>query len=635
MKGTAGDESKMAYAWLNNKTSAHYTAHNTYRFGNGSMAVRRVATGRYGINIGSSAGTEAAVLATGYNGREHCAIKNWGNGTTNVVCNDADGVELDSQATVLALKKGFPNASFLWNSKPDGAMSTGYSTASDDSTQSVTRLSQGRYRVKLGPEANSGGNIQVSAYQSDATCWPENWNSGNVTVRCAKGSVLSDSRFVILALKAGSSSKPALGGNSLSLEEFAPGQYGPKATIAYRMAGKERAVNLNYEIINGMAIYEGDIILGRHDDLVGAPAKRRACTGDVCSVQSPLISIEGENYLWPGGVIPYEIDSDFSSTERARIIQGFKMVHDSTNLIIKPRSGEPDYVYVKKDEGCASYVGRQGGRQKLKLEEGACATGSIAHEMLHAAGIWHEQSREDRDSYIRILRSNIKSGKGGNFDRHVSDGVDIGEYDYGSIMHYSATAFGKDGPDGNKLPTIEVLTPGVSIGQRSALSSHDIAGVNELYAEEDCIHFNPDRADVVERRGRWKIVDGSHWVFDFDRNRSEANRSLQVIKRYHMNQVCYVGRPNASMTYLLASGVSPSGTFSGEDCIAINPAASEIRKMRGKWLIVRDTPQGINQIAQFPNAGEAYKSLDIWRQYRFTKACYVGRPNPSFTYLRR
>ena len=34
-----------------------------------------------------------------------------------------------------------------------------------------------------------------------------------------------------------------------------------------------------------------------------------------------------------------------------------------------------------------------------------------------------------------------------NFDQHISDGDDVGTYDYGSIMHYPRDAFSIDGSD--------------------------------------------------------------------------------------------------------------------------------------------------------------------------------------------
>ena len=104
-----------------------------------------------------------------------------------------------------------------------------------------------------------------------------------------------------------------------------------------------------------------------------------------------------------------------------------------------------------------------------------CDKGSTIHEIGHTVGLWHEQSREDRDRFIRILFENIEAGKEHNFDQHITDGDDIGRYDFGSIMHYDRFAFSK-----NDNPTIETLH-GESIGQRSGLSDADIQAVNFMY----------------------------------------------------------------------------------------------------------------------------------------------------------
>jgi astacin len=63
------------------------------------------------------------------------------------------------------------------------------------------------------------------------------------------------------------------------------------------------------------------------------------------------------------------------------------------------------------------------------------------------------------------------------FAQHLSDGDDVGPYDYESVMHFPADAFSKNGQ-----PTIEPLTAGVSIGQRKGPSKGDVKKIEALYA---------------------------------------------------------------------------------------------------------------------------------------------------------
>jgi len=67
---------------------------------------------------------------------------------------------------------------------------------------------------------------------------------------------------------------------------------------------------------------------------------------------------------------------------------------------------------------------------------------------------------------------------------------------------------------------------------------------------EDCTSFNPGTIKVQKASGNWKIVDGSSWLFDFGSSEKEARLAFNLIKKYSFNRTCYVGRPDASLSYL-------------------------------------------------------------------------------------
>ncbi len=158
------------------------------------------------------------------------------------------------------------------------------------------------------------------------------------------------------------------------------------------------------------------------------------------------------------------------------------------------------------------------------------------------------------------------------------------------------------------------------------------SGTTPALGKEDCVSFNPATTTVSQIQGIWKVGDGSHWLFDFGARKDEADKTLAIIKNYNMDRSCFVGRPQPSFSYMLISGAPPVGPFAGEDCVPFNPAAISVQQIKGDWKIV----EGSSWLFSFgPNKAEADQTLAIIKKYGFTRSCFVGRPGPSFTYMRK
>ncbi|XP_044223739.1 high choriolytic enzyme 1-like [Thunnus albacares] len=210
-------------------------------------------------------------------------------------------------------------------------------------------------------------------------------------------------------------------------------------------------------------LLEGDLL---------APRTRNAMT---CWSQSCLWRKSSNGKV----IIPFTVSSQFTSWERQKIQNAMKAFHSRTCLRFVPRQNQYDYISIENKAGCFSALGRTGGRQELSLNRQGCLYhGIIQHEINHALGFQHEQTRSDRDSYVRINWENIDPRMAYNFYKQNTNNLNT-PYDYSSIMHYGRTAFSIQYGRDSITP---IPNANVQIGQRKGMSQWDIKRINRLYS---------------------------------------------------------------------------------------------------------------------------------------------------------
>ena len=274
----------------------------------------------------------------------------------------------------------------------------------------------------------------------------------------------------------------------MSAEEY---RSGPEVRTGFVRGNTLGLRPVKYSVIDGQTIFEGDIVLGSVEEM-----ERLVAEVDDTGITSAVI-ITGDQFRWPGGVVPFTIDPDLPNV--GRVNDAIAHWHDRTGIRFVARTNEQNFVTFRPGEECSSPVGMRGEQQFITLAPG-CDKGNTIHEIGHAVGLWHEQSREDRDRFIRILFENIEAGKEHNFDQHITDGDDVGRYDFGSIMHYDEFAFSK-----NDKPTIETLN-GEFIGQRSSLSDGDVQAVNFMYPLSIPLTLQPGLY-TIQQQSNGRFVD--------------------------------------------------------------------------------------------------------------------------------
>ncbi|KAJ1182611.1 hypothetical protein NDU88_007798 [Pleurodeles waltl] len=132
--------------------------------------------------------------------------------------------------------------------------------------------------------------------------------------------------------------------------------------------------------------------------------------------------------------VPYTL-SDYSQSDAAKITAAISEFTALTCIRFVSRTTETSYIQIAPRDGCWSRMGRSGGPQTVSLGVGCMSKGTIQHELNHVLGFHHEQSRSDRDDYVRIVTEFVADGKLSNFNKLNTNNLGL-EYDYSSVMHY-------------------------------------------------------------------------------------------------------------------------------------------------------------------------------------------------------
>ncbi|NXO42933.1 MEP1A protein, partial [Locustella ochotensis] len=202
--------------------------------------------------------------------------------------------------------------------------------------------------------------------------------------------------------------------------------------------------------------------------------------GDILLPKNQRNALRNETYRWKFP-IPYILGDDLELNAKGVILQAFEMFRLKSCVDFKPYEGERTYIFFSKQEGCWSMVGDLQTGQNLSIGSRCDYRAIVEHEILHALGFYHEQSRMDRDDYVNIWWDEIIAGKEHNFAKYDDTYItDLNTpYDYESLMHYEPLSFNKNA----SVPTITAKIPAFDdiIGQRLDLSAIDLERLNRMY----------------------------------------------------------------------------------------------------------------------------------------------------------
>lgn len=242
---------------------------------------------------------------------------------------------------------------------------------------------------------------------------------------------------------------------------------------------------------------------------------------------------------WPSGIVYYDIANDF--IQRNLVREAISHYHEKTGLKFVLRTYQRNYIEFVNIPGDVSfsYIGMINGRQEIKIGELVRSMGTFVHEIGHAVGMEHEHCRQDRDSHINVHLNNLIDQKWTYAFDIRNTTLDIGNFDFSSVMIYYSGAFA--------IPGTYTITKkyGGYISGNNVLSEGDIYALKVIYKptitsmyvklvttlrEEDSYYYSSNTGDVD-----WCDVYGNHLEFYSDRDFTNRIYTSDAIRQVNID----------------------------------------------------------------------------------------------------
>ncbi|HEA20118.1 MAG TPA: hypothetical protein ENH87_04305 [Pricia antarctica] len=173
---------------------------------------------------------------------------------------------------------------------------------------------------------------------------------------------------------------------------------------------------------------------------------------------------------------------------------------------------------------------------------------------------------------------------------------------------------------------LKIITPEDMLSEKAVFNLNCEEGLIE-----DCISFDYNSLFIEEVGDLWIIKNGRSSLLSF-RTFAKAQLAVSIIKYYKMDSQCFAIRPNAELSYYTVAEELPTGSYPGEDCIAIiDPNNLTIRKNNEtSYSIIGDSSIYFNA----RSLEEAHKIVALFEKYQPKYTCFVERPGAGMVYLR-